>query len=293
LKRTISENIHITLETEPGEFNINADATQIQQVLTNLAINAQDAMPVGGLLQFKLSRLALNADKNSPYSELTPGDWLVLSVGDNGQGIAPEHLSHIFEPFFTTKEIGKGTGLGLAQVYGLIKQHEGYIDVESQIGVGTKFTLYLPALPLQNIANQLHAVVKIPNGQGELILLVEDDPTVLLVTQSILERLGYQVLSAANGRFALDMYYRYRDKINLVLTDVTMPDIDGLTLCKELRAKNKAVKVVAMTGYPLKEETDSLKAHGFVGWLAKPLNIEKVAQEMNRALSVKLIPYAN
>jgi PAS domain S-box-containing protein len=292
LKRTISENIHITLEMEPGEFKINADSTQIQQVLTNLAINAQDAMPAGGSLQFNLSRLALSADKNSPYPELTPGDWLVLSVADNGQGIAPEHLSHIFEPFFTTKEIGKGTGLGLAQVYGLVKQHDGYIDVESQVEVGTRFTLYLPALPLQNIANQLQTAVEIPNGQGEVILLVEDDPTVLAVTQSMLERLGYQVLSAANGRWALDMYYHYRDKISLVLTDVTMPEIDGLTLCQELRAKNKAVKVVAMTGYPLKEETDNLRAYGFVGWLSKPLNVEKVAQEMNRALSVKSIPYA-
>ena len=293
LKRTISENIRITLEMEPGEFKIYADSTQIQQVLTNLAINAQDAMPAGGLLQFKLSRLTLGPDKNPPYPELTPGDWLVVGVVDNGQGIAPEHISHIFEPFFTTKEIGKGTGLGLAQVYGLVKQHYGHIDVESQAGKGTTFTLYLPALPLQNAANPAQIAIEIPRGQGELVLLVEDDPSVLSVTQSILERLGYQVLTATNGRFALDMYNRHHDKINLVLTDLTMPEIDGVTLCQLLQARNEAVKVVAMTGYPLKEATDTFMARGFVGWLSKPLNVEKVAQAMSRALSVSPVVCAN
>ena len=285
LRRTISEDIHIKLEIDPNEYSLNADPTQIQQVLTNLAINAQDAMPTGGEIRFQLSRLGLDKTDQPPYPEMKSGEWLTLSVADNGTGIAPEHRSHLFEPFFTTKEVGKGTGLGLAQVYGIVKQHEGHIDVESQLTVGTTFTIHLPALPrMKKTVVQQNGHAQVPQGRGEMILLVEDNSSVLAVTQSILERLGYQVLTATDGLKALEVYQRYQDTIKLVLTDVTMPEMGGLELCEALRAQNNAVKVVAMTGYPLKVESEDLLAQGITGWLAKPLSIEKVAQEMNQAL---------
>jgi signal transduction histidine kinase/ActR/RegA family two-component response regulator len=285
LRRTISEDIHIKVEIDPNEYSLNADPTQIQQVLTNLAINAQDAMSTGGELRFQLSRLGLDKTDHPPYPEMKSGEWLTLSVADNGTGIAPEHRSHLFEPFFTTKEVGKGTGLGLAQVYGIVKQHEGYIDVESQLTVGTTFTIHLPALPrMKKAIVQQNGHAQVPQGRGEMILLVEDNSSVLAVTQSILERLGYQVLTATDGLKALEVYHRYQDTIKLVLTDVTMPEMGGLELCEALRAQNNAVKVVAMTGYPLKVESEDLLAQGITGWLAKPLSIEKVAQEMNQAL---------
>ena len=285
LKRTISENIDIKLEIEPDEYTLEGDPTQIQQVLTNLAINAQDAMPSGGKLHFRLSRLELAEAASPPYPEMLPGEWITLAVADSGDGIAPAHLSHLFEPFFTTKEVGKGTGLGLAQVYGIVKQHEGHIDVESQLEAGTTFFIYLPALPRMNkTLRQPAARVQLPQGNGEVILLVEDNATVLTVTQSILERLGYQVLTASNGQNALDVYIHHQESIKLVLTDVTMPEMGGLDLCKALRARNDTIRVVVMTGYPLKVEADDLLAQGIVGWLPKPLTIEKVAQEMNQAL---------
>jgi PAS domain S-box-containing protein len=285
LTRTISENIHINLEFEADEYSLNADPTQIQQVLTNLAINAQDAMPGGGELKVRLSRFVLAEDDSPPYPRMRPGDWLSLSMADNGMGIAPEHRSHLFEPFFTTKEVGKGTGLGLAQVYGIVQQHEGHIDVESQLEVGTTFIIYLPALPrMKKRLAQPATRVQVPQGQGEVILLVEDNSTVLAVTQSILERLGYQVLTATNGQNALEVYGRHQDSINLVLTDVTMPEMGGLDLCKALRARNNTIRVVAMTGYPLLVEAEEFLAQGIVGWLSKPLSIEKVAQEMSQAL---------
>ncbi len=286
LKRTISEEVQIKLHINPDEYILNADPTQIQQVITNLALNAKDAMPGGGTLRFKLSRLVVRADQATPYPDMSPGEWLSLTVSDTGEGIAPENLSHIFEPFFTTKTLGRGTGLGLAQVYGIIKQHEGHIDVESQLNQGTTFTLYLPALPAsKNSLPQKATQAKIPLGHGEVILLVEDNATVLSVTQSMLSQLGYKVLAATNGRHALDMYERYKDEINLILTDITMPEMGGVDLCKALRAKDKSVKVVAMTGYPLKMAAEDLLAQGIVGWLAKPLSIEKVAQGMSQALS--------
>ncbi len=285
LSRTISETVRIRADIEPAGYDMNADPTQIQQALTNLAINAQDAMPSGGVLNFRLARFTLAAGDPAPYPELPPGDWLLLSVADTGSGIPNEHLSHLFEPFFTTKEVGKGTGLGLAQVYGIVKQHDGFIDVESRMGVGTTFTLYLPALPpVRPVSPPTSTSEERPAGRDQLLLLVEDNPTVLRITQSMLERLGYRVIVAANGREALALYQRQRSDIELVLTDVTMPEMGGLELCHALQAENPAVKVLAMTGYPLKVSFDTLLAQGFIGLLQKPFTINQVARNIAQAL---------
>jgi len=285
LERTISEDIHITLEIEPGDYNFKADPTQIHQLLTNLALNAKDAMPAGGVLRFKLYRQTVAPGEPLSYPVFQAGDWLVLSVQDSGVGIAPEDQSRLFEPFFTTKAVGKGTGLGLAQVYGIVKQHEGFIDVESRLGAGATFTLCFPAEPVVKIPEPQPIIREnAPTGSDEVILLVEDDLTVLEVTQSMLRRLGYQVLTATNGYQALDVYERHMDDIRLVLTDITMPEMGGFSLATALRAKNETIKIVAMTGYPINIEPDNLSTQGIAGWLSKPLNIEKVAQEISQAL---------
>ena len=285
LNRTISEDIRIDLDIGPDELICNADPTQMQQIITNLAINAQDAMPDGGTLTFRLARLSLPASEQPPVPELTAGDWIVLSISDTGVGIASENQVHLFEPFFTTKEIGKGTGLGLAQVYGIVKQHEGFIDVDSRLNEGTTFTLYFSALPEQHkripVFNKKDTI---PMGSGQLILLVEDNPTVLSVTQSILERLGYRVVTATNGRQALDVYDQHQDEIQLVLTDITMPEMGGTALCKALLTKDTNLKVIAMTGYPLNEGFEALSLEGFADWVAKPLSVEKVARVIHQAL---------
>ncbi len=286
LERTIPENIRLNMEIgrEEETYILNADATQLQQVLTNLAVNAADAMPMGGVLKFRLSRLTLWPNQRPPCPELTPGDWLVLDVSDTGIGIPTQVLPHIFEPFFTTKEVGQGTGLGLAQVDGIIKQHEGYINVESQVGVGTTFTLYLPLFySKQSAPSEIIPPPKFP-GRGEILLLVEDDAAVLEVTQAMLKNLGYQVLTAANGLTALEVYERYQNEIALVMTDLTMPEMGGLALAEALQSKSHQVKVLAMTGYPLKIGTGALRASGIVGWLQKPLSLEQLAQKLEYAL---------
>jgi signal transduction histidine kinase len=286
LERIIPETIRLDLEIEPGQesYTLNADATQLQQVLTNLAVNAADAMPDGGVLKFHLSRLTLRPGQRPPCPGMSLGHWLVLAVADTGVGIPVEVLSHIFEPFFTTKEVGKGTGLGLAQVDGIIKQHDGYINVESKVGQGTTFTLYLPLFhPKRPILPEFNPKAKF-SGRGETLLLVEDDPAVLEVTQAMLKSLGYRVLTASHGLNALEIYDQHRDEIAVVVTDLTMPNMGGLALAEALQSRNHDVKILAMTGYPLKIGTGALRASGIAGWLQKPLSLQQLAKKLDQVL---------
>lgn len=288
LQRTIPETIRLELTIEPHEsgYTLNADSNQLQQALTNLTVNAADAMPGGGLLKFSLASLTLTLNSNLPCPEMTPGEWLVLTVADSGVGMSPEVQKHLFEPFFTTKEVGQGTGLGLAQVEGIVKQHEGCIQVESQVGKGTTFTLYFPALPSPQSAifypKPLAKGTQL--GQGKVILLVEDNQAVLEVVEAMLKDLGHRVLTATNGRRAFEIYEEYQNNIALVITDLTMPEMGGLALAEALYSKNRAVKILGMTGYPLKEKNEDLLAQGIVGWLQKPLTLEHLARQLERVL---------
>lgn len=282
LERTIPENIRITVEIEPGEYLLNADLSQIQQAITNLAVNARDAMPGGGLLQFRLSRLTL--EESPPSVAMGPGEWVVIAVADTGTGISAEALPHIYDPFFTTKEVGSGAGLGLAQVYGIVMQHDGHIDVTTMLNQGTTFTLYLPALPAtkEPASTQMH--VNLFHGNGEAILLVEDDPSVLEVEQALLTSLGYQVFTATNGLKALELYQQHQVKFDLVLTDLTMPQMGGVALARALRQQDPTLKVVALSGYSLEAEANNLRAQGLAGWLQKPLSVEQLAYRIWQAL---------
>jgi len=283
LERTIPERIHITLETADDEYLVHADPSQIQQVLTNLAVNARDAMPEGGELRLQLAGFTLQPGDRAPFPDMQPGEWVVLSVADTGVGIPPEVMPHIFEPFFTTKEVGEGAGLGLAQVYAIVRQHKGYVDVASQVGAGTTFTVYLPATQDKEVAAPA-APQETLGGQGETILLVEDEEMVLGVIRTVLERLGYRVLAAADGQEALAVHGRHHDEIALVLMDLVMPGMDGETLLQALRAQNPEVKVVAMTGYPLDGRYEQLLTQEAVSWIKKPLDQSRLAQALRQAL---------
>lgn len=288
LERTIPETIRLELEIEHnGECNINADPTQLQQVLTNLAVNAADAMPMGGVLRFRLSNFTLVSGQRPPYPGMPPGNWLALAISDTGTGIPPEAQTHIFEPFFTTKEVGQGTGLGLAQVDGIIKQHNGYINMHSQVGQGTTFTIFLPALHSSKPGSPKMAQEQISQEQGQTILLVEDNLAVLTVVSAMLERLGYQVLTAANGREALELCYQHQAEIRLVITDLAMPEMDGLTLARILQTSHLHPKILAITGYPLKMTQSDLSALGIIDWLQKPINLELLAYKLEQVLSKK------
>ncbi|MEW5958425.1 MAG: GAF domain-containing protein [Chloroflexota bacterium] len=288
LERTIPENIYITLEIAPTPkpYLFNADLTQMQQAITNLAVNARDVMPAGGALQFRLAHFKLAAGQVPPCPDMEPGHWIALAVQDTGTGILPEHRPHIFEPFFTTKPAGKGTGLGLAQVYGIVSEHGGYIEVDSELNKGTTFTLYFPSLVAVTQNSGQSTATDPPQGHGEVILVVEDNLTVLETSRAMLQYLGYTVLTASNGRHALEVFERHRAEIGLVLTDITMPDMGGLALSRTLQGQKPGLRVVALTGYPLDtdRETKAWRADGIVDWVQKPLSLDDLAQTVNRWL---------
>ncbi|MFQ5577314.1 MAG: response regulator [Anaerolineae bacterium] len=292
LKRTIPENIRIELavEPDPQPYMVSADPAQIQQSLTNLALNARDAMPTGGMLQFHLSHLSLPPGQPPPVPDLRPGEWISLAVSDTGTGISPDVLPHVLEPFFTTKDVGEGTGLGLSQVYGIIKQHGGCLDIKSTPGERTTFTLYLPALLEASPASPPPTPAEAPRGQGELLLLVEDDPGVLEATKSILQYLGYRVLAAAGGPKALKLFDRRRDDIALVLTDLTMPRMSGAELSAALAERDPDVKIIALSGYIVKEPDHETLGRNVIDRLQKPLNLEQLAHAVHRALAASSMP---
>ncbi len=282
LRRTMPENIEIRWKRGEKPLVVYADFSQMEQVLTNLLINARDAMPEGGTITISLSEVTFGPGQRPPFSEMGGGPWAVLTVEDSGTGIPPDILPRIFEPFFTTKVPGRGTGLGLAQVYGIIRQHEGFIDVVSRVGEFTRFLIYLPALAEPPEA--LEKVVKeAPQGKGETILLVEDEIRVLESLELLLTKLGYRVETAGNGMEALN-YLDRGGKADLILTDMVMPQVGGLRLVKELRKRQFAGKVIVMSGYPLDEALDRLRQSGVSDWIAKPFRYDDLASLIRKVL---------
>jgi len=294
LKRTLPENIEIELAFGPDEHIVNADRTRVQQAVTNLAVNARDAMPEGGKLRIGLKRVQIEEPKTAPLPGMQAGEWVRVTVSDTGIGISPDVLPHVFDPFFTTKAPGQGSGLGLSQVHGIVAQHEGHIDLETQLGQGTTFTIYLPALLARSskpsdggLPGELPALVE---GQKETILVVEDNATARRVLAESLKLLNYQVLEAANGREALSVLEQHGESIALVLSDVVMPEMGGQALFHALRQRDPTIKVVLLTGHPLQEQLESLQAQGLDGWLLKPPVLEQLAEMMARVLAPSSLP---
>jgi two-component system cell cycle sensor histidine kinase/response regulator CckA len=289
LERTLLESIEIRLDYEPDEhatsFIVDADPARMQQMVTNLALNARDAMPEGGILCLGLERIEIRPGESPLLPEMEPGEWVRLTVSDTGTGIPPDVLPHMFEPFFTTKGPGLGTGLGLAQVHGIVAQHEGRIDVHTELGRGTTFTIYLPArLPEPPTAIPLRELPATTMGQGETVLVVEDDASVRKALVESLELLNYRVLEAMNGREALAKVEELGNEIELVLSDVVMPGMGGIALLHALRERGLGVPVVMLTGHPLEKEMEDLRAQGLLEWLPKPPRLEELAEVMASAL---------
>ncbi|MEJ2749062.1 MAG: ATP-binding protein, partial [Anaerolineae bacterium] len=283
LKRTLPENVQISLDFAPDEYVVHVDQTRIEQVVMNLALNARDAMPNGGNLNIKLERShLLPCNGLLATSEIKEGEWIVITVTDDGMGVADDVYPHLFEPFFTTKPPGKGTGLGLAQVYGIVKQHEGHIDVHSKVGDGTTFTIYLPATSSAPVKETRIAPEALPLGQGEVILVVEDDQETRKAVLTSLEVLHYRPVTAVNGKSALT-YLEQHPKVVLVLSDVYMPEMGGIDLAEALR--DFPVPVILMTGHGV-EDLQQLKAEGkIVDWLVKPLNLNLLAEAIAAGLA--------
>jgi PAS domain S-box-containing protein len=287
LRRTLPENIQLIIEIEAGESIVNADPTRIQQALMNLALNARDAMPQGGDLHIGLSRLDLRSDKRAQETDAFPvdmpdGEWVCMTVSDTGVGMTEDVQAHLFEPFFTTKGT-EGTGLGLAQVHGIVKQHGGYIGVETELGQGSTFCIYLPAHEMESPEGTSGPPAASPPGNGESVLLVEDEERVREALQEILVTLGYNVLAAKNGTEAMRIFESAK-AIDLVLTDVVMPEMGGIELVRALRSKNPDLKALAITGYMLPEDLAELHEAGIEDVISKPVEVSTLARAVHRLL---------
>jgi len=286
LERALPEIITIQFEHEAGaDYVVNGDATSLRQIIMNLAINARDAMPDGGTLRIALATLRYDTTRETPLTGMAVGEWVRLTVADSGFGIAADILPHIFDPFFTTKDPGKGTGLGLAQVHGIVAQHEGHLAVETAPNAGTTFHIYLPAVvEAQDLASGRRPG-GLPRGGGETILLVEDNQILRLALTDMLESLNYTVVDASNGREALARRTEHGDRIAVVLSDVVMPEMGGIALAHALRMNSFMQPIILMSGHPLDEDTETLQDAGVKTWLSKPCTLEDLAEALSGALN--------
>jgi len=284
LNRTLPEDILIDLHHDAGEFTIHADATRMQQILTNLAVNARDAMPHGGHLRIKLDHITVEPDQPPPFPELTAGLWVRLTVSDTGTGIALDVLPRIFDPFFTTKEPGQGSGLGLAQIHGIVGQHGGHIDVASALNQGTTFTIYLPSARGDELsAPSSPQESDLPLGQNQLALVVEDEAVLRHAIVAILESWDYRVIEAGDGQEALDLLAAQTEQAAIVISDVVMPNMGGVSLLRTLRERGETMPIILMSGHPKGKNKDRLQGQGLSAWLTKPLTLPDLAQAIKHA----------
>ena len=286
LQRIVGEDILLQANYVADLPLIHGDAGMIEQIIMNLAVNSRDAMPAGGRLIISTGMAAVDAEQATKNPEAKPGDYVFLSVADTGSGIAPEHFSHIFEPFFTTKEVGKGTGLGLATVYGIVQQHQGWMNVKSEVGKGTTFSIYLPALALSQSEQKTETshFTKVPRGT-ETILVVEDETPVRAIICKALERCGYTVLQATSGVAALEVWREHRDEIELLLTDMIMPaGLNGHELAQRLLAEKPELKVLYASGYTAEHPGMDIALMEGVNFLQKPFRIQTLATIVRETL---------
>jgi PAS domain S-box-containing protein len=284
LSGTFPKSIDLSAEIARDLWLICGDATQLSQMLMNLCVNARDAMPEGGRLTITAVNCQLHKGDRALHPDAQPGSYVLVTVADTGTGIPGDILEKIFDPFFTTKEFGKGTGLGLATVQGIVKGHNGFINVGSVVGEGTQFAIYLPALEAEQPETVEHKPVQHFRGRGELVLVIDDEAFIRQVTQKNLEAYGYQVVTARSGQEAVSLYSRLGQEISLVVTDMMMPGMGGLTTIQELRRIDPKVRMVAMSGLPTARDEAAVANVELQGFLLKPFSAEQLLQTIHSAV---------
>ncbi|MCC6957402.1 MAG: response regulator [Anaerolineales bacterium] len=285
LERTLPENIRIELNFEAGPWVMSADPTRMQQAIMNLAVNARDAMPDGGRLSIRLGRVsALTPIHCIACGTVTGREWIHVMIADNGAGIAPEVLPHIFEPFFTTKTQGQGTGLGLSQVFGIVETHDGHVDVSSSEDQGATFSLYLPALAAKSYTEPDTDASSFIRGMNQTILVVEDDPVTRQALMEGLNLLNYHVVCTSDGSEAARYLAEHAAEVDLVLSDVVMPEMGGIPLLQKIRRDGLKIPVILMTGHPLQNELENMPDDGLTTWLLKPPRLKQLAKLIGEAL---------
>jgi signal transduction histidine kinase/CheY-like chemotaxis protein len=288
LTRMIGEDVVLDIHTSEKISNIIADSTQIEQILMNLAVNSRDAMPHGGTLSIRVADIFLNENEAASHTGMKPGAYVMLSVQDTGEGMTKEVQKEIFEPFFTTKVRGKGTGLGLATVYGIVKQHNGFISVNSEPGQGTLFSIYFPITEEEAPEHELDvSKPKTFRRATETVLVVDDDTSIRNLITDILTPLGYRCLSAANGKEALQLAQTSKETIDLLLTDVVMPEMNGPDLATQFKKQYPESKVIFMSGYLSGVDMNGRLARENV-FLQKPMTPEKLMIKIGEVLGAAL-----
>jgi len=286
LKRLIGEQITLGVEHGRQVWPVKADLVQLEQVVVNLVVNARDAMPNGGQITIRTRNVTENEAASFTYTGMPPADYVLIEVEDTGTGMPPEILEKIFEPFFSTKELGKGTGLGLSTVYGIIKQTGGFIYPDSVVGKGTTFRIFLPRyVPLEGEAPVKLAAAPVKDLTGhERILLVEDEDSVRAFSARALRTTGYEVFEADSGDEALDVLDELEYKIDLMISDVVMPEMDGPTLLTRVRERMPNLKVIFVSGYAEENVRQDIADNKSVEFLPKPYSLDQINSKVKDVL---------
>ncbi|MFN0139538.1 MAG: PAS domain S-box protein [Pyrinomonadaceae bacterium] len=285
LKETLPKSIVLDFKIEPELWTIAADPTQIHQVLMNVCINARDAMPAGGRLGITAANTAVDEGYARLNIDAEPGNYVMLSVTDTGTGISPDVVERIFDPFFTTKDIGKGTGLGLAIAMTIVKSHGGFINVYSEIDKGSRFSIYLPSSEVAREKSQVESGSSLPRGNGELILIVDDEENIRNATKAMLQQFGYAAITASDGVEALAIYSERSDQIHAVITDIAMPGMDGAALVRSLRERDPQTRMIAMSGLLNEEQTAELRDLDVEHFLLKPFTAETLLKTLSAVIT--------
>jgi two-component system sensor histidine kinase EvgS len=284
LRRLIGEDINLSWKPGAGLWTVKVDPTQIDQILANLCVNARDAIDGVGRITIRSENCIVDEAHRNRHPGFAIGEYVVLTVSDDGCGIGKDALDQIFEPFYTTKTVGEGTGLGLATVYGIVKQNDGFIDVHSEPDRGSTFKIYLPRSGDATVKARTPAATTTPAGKGETVLLVEDEADVLEVGRELLEELGYQVLTAGKPSEAIGLAEAHAAKLRLLITDVVMPEMNGRELAQQIQTTIPGLKCLFTSGYT----TDVIAHHGIlhedVNFLHKPFSLDDLAGKLQQVL---------
>jgi len=284
LRETLPKSIEINFQIPNDLWIISADATQMHQVLMNLCVNARDAMPEGGSISIKAENAFVDQNYARMHIEAKAGRFVMITVSDTGPGMSLEIQSRIFEPFFTTKEMTKGTGLGLSTALTIVKSHGGFINVYSELHKGSQFALYLPALNAPGAVESGALQTDLPLGNGELILVVDDEEAIREITRGTLETFGYSVVTASDGTEALAIYADKKNEIVVVLTDMVMPFMDGSATIRALQRMNPKIRIIAASGLGAGQRAGEGALEGVSVFLNKPYTAEKLLKALAQVL---------
>lgn len=283
-KQTFPRTIQVRSKSSPDLWPILGDPTQLYQVMMNLFLNARDAMPTGGNLSIEIENVVLDENYAGMQPEAKPGPYVVLSVIDTGTGIPAQIIDKIFDPFFSTKELGKGTGLGLSTVVGIVKSHGGFVTVYSELNQGSQFKVYLPAVQSPETRQVEERKIDLPLGQGELLLVVDDERTIREINSRMLESFGYRVMTASDGTEALALFAQNPKEIQVVITDMSMPFMDGPATIRALRKIEPKLRIIAVSGLIEQRNTSELVASGAIEFLQKPYSTEQLLTLLQQVL---------